>query len=114
LLAEVKMIRSGLLALVAFAVAAGGASAAVRPPARPAAKAAAPAPSVMGVLERTWLGDGASLREMLVAEAAPREASEAPSYAEARAAIRACRAERYAAARDSLLDGRPVPPRRAC
>lgn len=89
------------------------AAAPARKPARaptPAAKPAPPSPTVAAILGRTWTGDGAFLVE-LVSEPGPVEGAD--GYAQARADVRACHAERYAVAQDNVLRG-DLCPLRSC
>ena len=92
-----------------IATTATSASAAPRPPQAPAPATAA-APNLFTILGRSGVDSAVPLSELLQEGAAPRSADDGLArYAEARAAIRACHAERYAVARENVLTGRAVP-----
>lgn len=66
----------------------------------------AQAPTVNQVLARSWLGEGAPLREQLVWNSLRSTRDDSFDTFEAeRATIRACQTERYDASRSNLLDG---------
>lgn len=72
---------------------------------RPARTQAVPAPSVAAVLTLAGVEDeGWRLRDLTGETTVP-----VNSYDARRAAIRACHAERYAAARENVLTGRALP-----
>lgn len=102
------MIRTlvAMLALLAVSAAcpAWGAAKAAKPRAKPL-----PMPTVVAVLARAGVaGETVELRDLVDA---PEPAAD--DFSAARATIRACHAERYAAARDNVQSGRSAP-LRAC
>jgi hypothetical protein len=79
-------------------------------PSRPEPAQARPAPTstVVEAVARSGVDERSELRD-LVAFDTHISADNWQAYAEQRAAVRACHAERYATARDNVLTGRSAP-----
>jgi hypothetical protein len=99
-----RAIAIALLTLTATALPAAAAPRAATNP------AAAPRPNVAAILVRSGVDEGPLLKDLVGTAGPPAPADDgAARYAEARAALRACHAERYATARDNVLAGRAAP-----
>lgn len=101
------MNRTVATLLVLFAVSPASLALATTTSGRPKVQAAPPT-SVSAVLARAGIaGETTALRDLLDETVAPPDPAQA--YADTRAAIRSCHAERYSTARHNVLTGRGQP-----